>query len=169
MIGPIGSAGYTTYTYPTAGSHMVGGAAAAVTKISSVKPVDEKSTINIDKTQQTECQTCKSRKYIDVSNDANVSFQTPTHVSPQASFGAVASHEQQHVSNAVAEGNQPGKQLISSSVSYKMGVCPECGKTYVAGGTTRTQIRYTESNPYESARKSAEASLLRGMNFDSVA
>ncbi len=165
----IGSVGYTTYTYPAAGISSLNAPASAVTKISSIRPVTDKATIRVDKAQQSECQTCKSRKYMDVSNEANVSFQSPTHISPEASFAAVSAHEQQHVSNAVAMGNQPGNQLVSSSVSLKTDICPECGKPYIAGGTTRTQIKYNESNPYEASRKSIEGSLLKGMNFDSVA
>lgn len=166
MIGPVG---YVTYSYPIAGANTVGGATAAVSKINGVNPVSENTNISVEKTKPSECQTCKERKYVDVSNDAGVSFKSPTHVSPQASFSAVAAHEQQHVSNAVAEGNQQGNQLVSSSVSYKMSVCPECGTPYVAGGTTTTQIQYNVSNPYESSRKSVEGSMLRGMNFDAVA
>jgi hypothetical protein len=50
-----------------------------------------------------------------------------------------------------------------------MDVCPECGKAYIAGGETITQMKYNVDNPYEKARKSAEESLLKGMNFDAVA
>lgn len=165
----IGSIGYTNYSIPVAGTNIIGSPAAAVTKVSSIKPLGPKGTLNVEKTQPSECQTCKNRKYMDVSNESNVSFQSPTHVSPQSSFAAVSSHEQEHVSNATAEGSQPGNQLVSASVTYKMAVCPECGTPYIAGGTTRTQIRYNEGNPYESSRKSLEGSLLRGMNFNAVA
>jgi hypothetical protein len=50
-----------------------------------------------------------------------------------------------------------------------MAVCPECGTPYIAGGETRTTIKYQEQNPYESNRKSVEGSLLKGMNVDYVA
>lgn len=165
----IGSAGYTTYTYQSAGVNALNTSVAAVTKISNVRPVAEKATLRVGQTQQTECQTCKNRKYMDVSDEANVSFQSPTHISPEASFAAVSAHEQQHVANAVATGSQPGNRLIYSSVSLQMEVCPECGKPYIAGGTTKTQISYNENNPYDASRKSLEGSLLQGMNFDSVA
>ncbi len=166
MIGPVG---YTTYTYPVAGVNPMNTPASPVAKINSIRPVNEKATINVDQVKPAECQTCKNRKYYDVSGEGNVSFKSPTHISPEASFAAVSSHEQEHVSNAVATGSQPGKELVSASVSLKMGICPECGKPYVAGGTTTTQIRYNVSNPYEASRKSAEGSLLKGMNFDAVA
>ena len=35
-----------------------------------------------------ECQTCKNRKYVDGSNDANVSFKNAAHVSPEAAASA---------------------------------------------------------------------------------
>ena len=40
---------------------------------------------------------------------------------------------------------------------------------YVAGGSTTTTIKYNANNPYDKARKTAEGSLLRGNNIDSVA
>jgi hypothetical protein len=166
MISPVG---YSNYTIPYAGVTATGTAANAINRISSVAPVGEKNAITVEKAQSSECQTCKSRKYMDRSNDSNVSFQTPTHVSPQASFSAVSAHEQEHVSNAFSEGSQEGNRLISSSVTLKMDVCPECGTPFVAGGTTRTTMQYNESNPYESSRKSLEGSFLKGMNFDAVA
>lgn len=165
----IGSVGYASYSMPIAGIHAASSPASAVTKVNRIPPLGQKGTINVEKAQPSQCQTCKERKYMDVSNESDVSFQSPTHVSPEASFAAVSSHEQQHVSNAVAEGSKPDAKLVSASVSYQMGICPECGTPYVAGGTTRTTMQYNESNPYESARKSLEGSLLRGMNFDSVA
>jgi len=166
MISPVG---YTSYTYPAAGVNAIGNATTAVSKVNRIAPVEDKNSITVEKAKPSECQTCKDRKYMDQSNDSNVSFQTPSHVSPQASFAAVSSHEQEHVSNAVSEGSKEGNKLVSSSVTLKMAVCPECGTPYVAGGTTHTQIQYNTSNPYENSRKSAEESLLKGMNFDAVA
>ena len=46
-----------------------------------------------------ECKTCASRTYQDKSDDPSVSFQSPTHISPQASGTAVMAHEQEHVIN----------------------------------------------------------------------
>ena len=36
----------------------------------------------VDKSKTTECQTCKNRKYVDGSNEANVSFKNAAHISP---------------------------------------------------------------------------------------
>jgi hypothetical protein len=166
MISPIG---YTAYSIPYSGMNSNSNALSAVSRVSNITPLGQKDTINVEKAQPSDCQTCKSRKYIDGSKESDVSFKAPTHVSPQASYAAVTSHEQQHVANATAEGSKPGSELISASVSYKMSVCPECGTPFMAGGTTRTVMKYNESNPYESSRKSVEGSLFRGMNFDAVA
>lgn len=43
---------------------------------------------------------------------------------------------------------------------------PECGKTYIAGGTTRTKMLTYRENPYDQGRKAVEGTMLRGMNFD---
>lgn len=120
---------------------------------------------------KTECQTCKERKYIDGSNDNSVSFQTPTHIDPSSSAAAVMGHEQEHVSNAVNEGNEDGKQLVSVSVSLQTSICPECGRIYVSGGTTKSTIatNYNESNPYDRMRKSLEGFSLAGSYVDTVA
>lgn len=53
--------------------------------------------------------------------------------------------------------------VLSATVSIRTAICPECGTTYTAGGTTTTQIRYSdESNPYQQNKKSADAAALIG-------
>ncbi|MBO4996751.1 MAG: hypothetical protein J6D02_01995 [Lachnospira sp.] len=122
--------------------------------------------------KQKECQTCARRKYKDGSDEADVSFKTPGHISPEDSAAKVMAHEQEHVANARQEATADNKQLLSATVSLKLGVCPECGRTYVAGGETNTTMKtttYNENNPYEQARKTVEGSFLRGMNVDYAA
>lgn len=85
-----------------------------------------------------ECQTCKNRKYQDGSDDSGVSFQTPTKVDPKAAGTAVRSHEQEHVSRNQAKAEREGNKVVAQSVTIHTGICPECGKVYVSGGTTRT-------------------------------
>ena len=69
--------------------------------------------------------------------------------------------------NKAATGN--GK-VISASVNIHTSICPECGRTYVSGGTTNTQIKYyNESNPYQQNKKSADSINYRGANIDYVA
>lgn len=116
-----------------------------------------------------ECETCKNRKYQDGS-DENVSFKSASHISPNAAASAVRSHEQEHVANAYDKAKQDGGEVISASVSIQTSVCPECGRTYVSGGETTTQIKYTnESNPYQQARKQEDAGKYTGMNVNLTA
>jgi hypothetical protein len=86
-----------------------------------------------------ECQTCKNRKYVDGSNE-NVSYKSAAHIAPGAAGNAVRAHEGEHVSNAYTKASQNNGKVISASVSIHTSVCPECGRTYVSGGTTNTMI-----------------------------
>lgn len=121
------------------------------------------------KSSPEECQTCKERKYQDGS-DENVSFKAAAHISPEAAGAAVRAHEGEHVSNAYKEASEKGGKVINASVMIHTAICPECGRTYVSGGTTNTTIRYSkEENPYEKAKKAQEALKLRGKNIDYAA
>jgi len=84
------------------------------------------------------CHTCENRRYVDQSNDSSVSYQTPTKISPNNAAAAVAAHEQEHVRNEQANAHRDNRQIISQSVTLTYDTCPECGKQYVSGGTTRT-------------------------------
>lgn len=114
-----------------------------------------------------ECKTCKERKYQDGS-DEDVSFKTAAHIDPNAAASRVRSHEQEHVSNAYKKAAQNNGKVVSCNVSIHTSVCPECGRTYVSGGTTATQIKYfNEENPYQKDMKSSDAvNKYRGMNVD---
>ena len=102
----------------------------------------QKGARGIDKTVGVkECQTCKNRKYQDVSNDLSVSFQTPTKISPGQAAFAVAAHEAEHVASDRASAIREGREIISQTVSLKTAICPECGAVYVSGGVTRTISR----------------------------
>ena len=118
------------------------------------------------KVNGTECQTCKNRKYQDGS-DEMVSFKAAAHMSPTEAGTRVRAHEQEHVSNAYDKAFEKGGKVLSASVSLKTAICPECGRSYIAGGLTTTKIRYpNESNPYQKNMKSAHQAALKGMNFD---
>jgi len=86
----------------------------------------------------TECKTCSSRTYKDISNDPSVSFQSPTHISPGQSAAIVASHESEHVSNEQAKAERDGREIISQTVTLRTSICPECKRIYISGGTTYT-------------------------------
>lgn len=118
-----------------------------------------------------ECQTCKNRKYVDGSNEGDVSFKTPAHIDPNNAALAVMSHEREHVSNAIAEGSKEGKELVTASVSLHTSVCPECGRVYVSGGTTHTTIRSAvgssqKVNPYVKRQADLNYEMAAGANFD---
>ena len=113
-----------------------------------------------------ECQTCKQRKYQDGS-DENVSFKSPTHISPNSAGAAVRAHEGEHVSNAYSKAAKDGGKVMQASVAIHTAVCPECGRTYVSGGTTTTRIKYSnEDNPCVKNMKKADSGLLACMNLD---
>jgi hypothetical protein len=113
-----------------------------------------------------ECESCANRKYQDGSNEM-VSFKAPTNISPEAAPAAVRAHEQEHVSNAYRKAAKDDGEVIMASVTIKMSVCDECGRSYVAGGETMTKIRYSnEDNPYQKNRKENDAAILRGMNVN---
>lgn len=117
-----------------------------------------------------ECETCKNRTYVDGSNENDVSFKSPGHIAPEASAAVVSAHEYQHVANAVQEGNKPNAELVSATVSLKTAICPECGKTYVAGGETRTTMRYQKENPYKQTQEAFQNFLdKRNESVDMVA
>lgn len=115
----------------------------------------------IDAAQKTakeaECQTCKERKYQDGSDDAGVSFKTPAHISPDQAASAVKGHEMEHVVRERAAAEREDRRVVSQSVTMHTAICPECGRVYVSGGTTRTT---TASKPEmaEAAQQAGEDS-----------
>ena len=117
------------------------------------------------KSSPAECQTCKNRKYQDGS-DEMVSFKSAAHISPNAAGSRVRSHEQEHVSNAYKKAANNNGKVMQASVRIKTSICPECGRSYVSGGETTTQIKYNEENPYGKSFKSADAAGVIGSNFD---
>lgn len=121
------------------------------------------------KSSPEECETCSERKYQDGSNE-NVSYKAASHISPEAAGSAVRAHEGEHVSNAYSKASEQNGKVISASVSIHTAVCPECGRTYVSGGTTNTKIKYSdESNPYQQNQKSLDALRVTGNHIDYAA
>lgn len=119
---------------------------------------------NRKKASGEECQTCKNRSYQDGS-DEMVSFKTAQHISPESAAVRVRAHEQEHVSNAYTDAAQNNGKVLRASVSIHTSVCPECGRSYVSGGTTSTQIKYyNEENPYQQDLKATDHIKYAGMN-----
>ena len=118
------------------------------------------------KSSPAECETCSNRKYQDGS-DEMVSFKSAAHISPEASASRVRAHEQEHVSNVYKKAAQNNGKVLQASVSLKTAICPECGRSYVAGGTTTTQIKYyNEENPYQQDLKATDSIKYRGNNVN---
>lgn len=112
------------------------------------------------------CETCKNRKYQDGS-DEMVSFKSPTRISPESAASAVRAHEQEHVSNAYKKAARGNGEVVSASVAIHTSICPECGRSYISGGTTSTQIKYyNEENPYQKGLKIADQAKYTGMHAD---
>ena len=104
-----------------------------------------------------ECQECANRKYVDGSNETDVSFKAPGHISPQSSAATVMAPEQEHVANAYESANKNNGQVLRATVTLDHAICSECGRSYISGGTTGTTIKYSEDNPYGSNAKMFDA------------
>lgn len=96
--------------------------------------------------EEGECQTCKRRKYQDGSDDPGVSFKTPTNIAPEQAAAAVRGHENEHVVREQAKAAREDRKVVSQSVTLHTDICPECGKVYISGGTTRT-VTAADSDP----------------------
>ena len=115
------------------------------------------------KNDGTPCQTCKNRKYQDGSDDPGVSFKSPTKVDSKAAAAAVKGHEMEHVFREKNKAQSEGRKVVSQNVAIHTNICPECGKVYVSGGTTRTVTKgVAESSPNDKANG-------RGQNLNAQA
>lgn len=175
MIGGLNN--YNTYTpYSMASISGISGYG-QVTKIPAIQPQNETNKVIKNpneshvksagrKSSPAECETCASRKYQDGS-DENVSFKTAQHISPEAAASRVRAHEQEHVNNAYSKAAKKNGKVISANVAIKTAICPECGRSYVSGGTTTTQIKYyNEENPYQKNLKATDSAKYKGRMID---
>lgn len=116
----------------------------------SAETVAAESKMGIDDVQKTgeegRCETCEKRKYQDGSDDPSVSFQTPTQIDPNTAAATVRGHEMEHVFHEQARAEREDRKVVSQSVMLHTGICPECGKVYISGGTTRT-VTKADSEP----------------------
>ncbi len=127
---------------------------------------NDSESLKTGRVSPSECKTCKQRRYQDGSNEMDVSFKTPSHISVSEAPSKVRAHEQEHVSNAYEKAEERDGKVLQASVSLKTAVCPECGTTYVAGGETATKIAY----PVDGATsKSLAEDTGLGKVFDSKA
>ncbi|MBQ8647180.1 MAG: hypothetical protein IJ484_03445, partial [Oscillospiraceae bacterium] len=117
--------------------------------------------------EEGECKTCAERKYQDGSDDPGVSFKTPGHIDPDNAASVVRGHEQEHVVRERAKAAREDRKVIQQSVTLHTSICPDCGKVYVSGGTTRTT---TAADLGEAAAEKQRAQRAeRGTPFEAVA
>ncbi len=161
-IGPVGSGIYGVY-FPWSSSDRTGAVS---------DPDNPKETASADGSpssskavRKTECQTCKNRKYVDGS-DEMVSFKSPAKMSPGRAAAGVRAHEQEHVNNAFEKAAKDDGKVLQASVALKTAICPECGRAYIAGGTTTTKIAYKEDDPYSENQKAMQQEAATGNNID---
>lgn len=114
-----------------------------------------------------ECETCKNRKYQDESDDPGVSFKTASKVGAGSAEAAVRGHEYEHVNRNQAKAAREGKEIVYQSVIIKRAICPECGKSYVSGGETKTVTREKRDERFDVGLSDKTGEL--GKLFDAVA
>jgi len=93
------------------------------------------------KSSPAECETCANRKYQDGSDENDVSFKTPSHISPSIAATVVLGHEHEHVANAYEKERNGEGEVASVTVTLHNDICPECGRVFVAGGVTHTEMK----------------------------
>jgi len=163
MVGSINNYGSSYYTNLGVGNN---GSSSEDGNVILKNPGESNVKAAGRKSSPAECETCKNRKYQDGS-DEMVSFKSPSHISPESAASAVRAHEQEHVSNAYKDAAMNNGKVLRASVSIHTSICPECGRSYVSGGTTSTQIKYyNEENPYQQDLKATDAQKYTGMNVD---
>ena len=94
------------------------------------------------KSSPAECETCARRTYQDGSDEQDVSFKTPSHISPSIAATVVLGHEHEHVSNAYEKERNGEGEVKRVSVTLHNDICPECGRVYVSGGVTHTEMTH---------------------------
>ena len=164
----LGVSGYNPYQYGTVAGYGNSQQTSQETDVHGKPKESEAEERAKKRAGLEECETCKNRKYQDGS-DEQVSFKSASHISPEASAARVRGHEQEHVSNAYSKAAQNNGKVLSCSVSLKTAICPECGRSYVAGGTTSTSIKYSKEdtkNPYAKDRKAIIGEAVKGQNLD---
>ena len=75
----------------------------------------------------------------------------------------VRGHEQEHVVREQAKAEREDRKVVSQSVTLHNSICPECGRTYVSGGTTRTTTKADSSGEFQ-AKLTQTAKKALGMN-----
>lgn len=94
------------------------------------------------KSSPAECETCARRTYQDGSDEQDVSFKTPSKIPQSIAASVVLGHEREHVANAYEKERDGEGEVKRVSVTLHNDICPECGRVYVAGGVTHTEMTH---------------------------
>lgn len=119
--------------------------------------------------EEGKCETCEERKYQDGSDDMGVSYQTPTNIKPEQAASAVRGHEMEHVYREQAKADREGRKVVSQTVTMHTEICPECGKSYVSGGTTRTVTKADNAEQQQDLARQNEEDQKTRTPFSAVA
>ena len=92
------------------------------------------------KSSPAECETCARRTYQDGSDEQDVSFKTPSKIPQSIAASVVLGHEHEHVANAYEKERNGEGEVKRVSVTLHNDICPECGRVYVSGGVTHTEM-----------------------------
>ena len=110
------------------------------------------------KSSPAECQTCANRTYQDGSDENDVSFKTPSKIPQSIAASVVLGHEHEHVANAYEKERNGEGEVKRVSVTLHNDICPECGRVFVSGGVTHTEMSHTSENPY--SEKNSQGSFV---------
>ena len=123
----------------------------------------------VDKSKTTECQTCKNRKYVDGSNEANVPLKM-LRIFHRKRHLLLSGHMRGSMfpMRITKLPRKTAKWYLHPSESRHRSA-RNVARSYISGGVTDTQIRYyNESNPYQQDLKQTDGIKLRGANVDEI-
>ena len=55
--------------------------------------------------------------------------------------------------------------MVSQSVTLHTDICPECGKVFISGGTTRTVTAANKENPQQEDGREEQEQQQKGVNL----
>ena len=80
-------------------------------------------------------------------------------LAPEQAAAAVRGHEMEHVYREQAKAQREDRKVVSQNVTYHTAICPECGRAYISGGTTRTVTAAESQAEDQESRQNQEARI----------
>lgn len=65
----------------------------------------------------------------------------------------------EHVYREQAKAQREDRKVVSQNVTYHTAICPECGRAYISGGTTRTVTAAESQAEDQESRQNQEARI----------